>query len=149
MFYLYQLIIACGSLPFQWRGGTISSSYKGKCAPQECDNSRGFLISDHSGKAFIGLLQEEINPFYRQYVSANQFGSIPARGIALASHTLGSFIDFCAAKSCSCFVPFVDLSKAFDRIVREFVMGEMHNPASSLVTLLQRIGFSDEETQTI
>ena len=44
-------------------------------------------------------------------------------GTALASHTIRSIIDLSMLWGWSLFVLFVGLTKAFDRLIREFVVG--------------------------
>ena len=40
--------------PTSWAGGSIVDAYKRKGAIENCDNSRGLLLSDHAGKSFSG-----------------------------------------------------------------------------------------------
>ena len=55
-----------------------------------------------------------------------QFGAVQHRGTAMASLIVSAFLDMCTLMGLSCFVLFVDLSKAFDYAIREVVMGWMH-----------------------
>jgi hypothetical protein len=119
-----------------WRGGRLQECYKGKGDQDVCDSFRGLLISDHMGKTLTSLLQLHLNERYTAYVTVNQFGAVRRRGTALASHTLRSFMDACRLMGYSIAIIFVDLSKAFDLIVRQLVLGW----DASLETMEQKMG---------
>ena len=57
-------VLENASWPTQWRGGGITSVYKNKGEPEICDNSRGILLADHSGKALAGIVKRAIDPHY-------------------------------------------------------------------------------------
>ena len=57
-----------------------------------------------------------------------QCGGIPHRGTDLASHLLRSPVDFSSFTGKTVAILFVDLVKAFDRVIREFVVGWPHLP---------------------
>ena len=60
---------------------------------------------------------------YTQLVGATQFGATPRMGTALAGHTLCTAAETAKAFNWSYFLVFVDLTNAFDRLVRETIMG--------------------------
>ena len=120
-------VVALEYVPIVWRGGRLLVLYKGKGSPSDCDSYCGLLISDHIAKILTTLLQVHMNDAYVDEVGPDQHGAVRGRSTALASLTLRAFIDMCRLKAWSCFVLFVDLSKAFDYAVREVVMGWMQN----------------------
>ena len=52
-----------------------------------------------------------------------QFGATAQRGAGFATHILVTFMEVCRKRKKSFFVLFVDLVKAFDRVIRELVFG--------------------------
>ena len=63
-------------------------------------------------------------------------------GTALASHLLRSFLDYTRLAGLSAFVLFIDLSKAFDRVIRELAMGCLHGTAESVAESVASLGYS-------
>ena len=100
-----------------------STNTKAKAACMLCDSSRGLLVSDHLGKAFVSVLKDEIDEPYMKNMPECQHGGVRGLGTDMAHHFIFSPIDFAACKKRSEFVLFLDLVKAFDKIVREIVVG--------------------------
>eukprot|EP00973_Karenia_brevis_P017134 2353514-Karenia_brevis.AAC.1 len=88
----------------------------------DCNNSRGLLISDHAAKSFTTILKDGARDHYEQFVHEEQCGCIRGRGTEYATHLVRSFIDYCSIQGLSFFVLFLDLEKAFDRVIREFLI---------------------------
>jgi DNA-directed RNA polymerase subunit RPC12/RpoP len=109
--------------PLAWTGGRIVDIYKRKGSPSDCDMSRGILLADHLSKGFCNLMAPYINPHYNKHMPTEQFGAVSGRGTDFATHIIRSFIEMCSMNASSYFILFVDLVKAFDRVVRELVMG--------------------------
>ena len=103
----------------------MCNCFKNKGSPMNCDDYRGLLIGDHAGKVLTGLLQDAVTPAYQAFVGDNQYGAVPGLSTALASHLVRSFMDLCKLMGWSSFILFVDLKKAFDKAIRELVMGWM------------------------
>ena len=118
-------IIRLEYVPIVWRGGKLVVLYKGKGSAAVPDNYRGILVGDHLSKILTSLLQWHLEETYCQEVGTCQFGAVRNKSTAMASLMLRSFLDMCTLFSWSCFVLFLDLSKAFDYAVREVVMGWM------------------------
>ena len=120
---VYARVAADERWPLAWTGGRINDIFKGKGSRSECDMSRGILLSDHLSKGFCNLLATHINPAYNANMPTEQFGATVGRGTDVATHIVRSFIEMCLLNASSYFILFVDLVKAFDRVVRELVMG--------------------------
>ncbi|CAK0824310.1 unnamed protein product [Prorocentrum cordatum] len=137
-------IIYVRHVPLVWRGGKLVVIYKGKGMATDPDNYRGILVSDHLAKILTSLLQAHLNATYEKAVGVSQYGAVKHRGTAMASLVVRSFLDLCSARSWSCFVLFVDLSKAFDYAIREVVMGWMPDASSASLeekrALLEKLG---------
>ena len=135
--------------PSKWRGGRLVELYKGKGDPALTDNSRGLLIADHSSKIFTGLLRDRFESQYMSYIPKEQFGCAAGRGTIFATHLLRSFIDHCNLVSASFFVLFVDLSKAFDVLIREILLSWRQGFSGDKVEHLMSIGLSRDDASTL
>ena len=108
--------------PLDWRGGRLQELIK-KGSPRLCDNHRGLLISDHIGKAASSVLYDAVDEGYHGYVPESQCGAVKGKSGDFATHLLRSALDYAKARSLSIAILFVDLVKAFDRLLREIVIG--------------------------
>ena len=134
--------------PVNWKGGRLVELFKGKGDAKVCDASRGLLIGDHMAKGFIGCLKDSIENLYTANMPSCQHGAVSGGGSDLAHHLVLSAIDYAFAMSLSIFVLFVDLVKAFDKVLRELVMGFPHGvPLSNdaKIAYLVSIGLSRDE----
>eukprot|EP00973_Karenia_brevis_P075162 10441243-Karenia_brevis.AAC.1 len=73
-----------------------------------------------------------------------QCGAVAHRGTDYASHLVLSMLAYAAATRASIFVLFLDLIKAFDRVVREVVMGMPEESHGQPVDYLCSIGIKRE-----
>ena len=115
----------------------------------DTDSYRGVLISNHVGKVLTGLIQDHVTPSYVNFVGATQFGAVPKMGTALASHIVRSFIDYARLAGLSMFVLFVDLSKAFDKVIREIALGSAHGAPESVELSLEQLGHNSHVVKTV
>jgi hypothetical protein len=146
------MIVHARYIPIVWRGGKLVALYKGKGPPSCCDSYLGLLISDHVGKIFTTLLQWHLQSSYETEVGEVQFGAVAGRSTAMASLFLRSFPDCCKLMSWSCFVLFVDLSKAFDYAAREVVMGWIENAPTARadqIAYLKEVGIPDDAADNL
>ena len=72
---------------------------------------------------FTKLLHDFVDPVYEACMPDNQCGGMKKKGTDLANHVVRSVFDFGRLMNLSMAVLFVDLSKAFDYIVREIALG--------------------------
>ena len=126
--------------PMQWRGGRMVNVWKRKDDPADCDNHRGILLADHASKAFAGQLKMYVDPVYNVRIPVDQFGATAGRGTDFAHHILRSFIDRANKLGHSFFILFLDLVKAFDRIIRELVFGWPPDVPEDRVQYLVELG---------
>ncbi|CAK0891389.1 unnamed protein product, partial [Prorocentrum cordatum] len=145
---IFQDIIDGERWPTSWTGGRMQNVYKKKGPREECDESRGIVLEDHAAKGFKQLLSGLVTPMYNAHMPESQHGAVAGRGTDLAAHLARSFCDYCTTKGLSCFVWFVDLVKAFDRVVREIVLGWPH-AATDPEQDLRDLGLSDHQAQWI
>ena len=127
----------------------MQNVYKKKGDPMITDSSRGILLADHSGKALAGMVKEKIDPEYVVKMPSTQFGAVPKRGADQASHIVRSAADAAAMWNFSIVVLFLDLVKAFDRVIRELVFGWGPHPPVDKTGFLKARGVSDRASAWI
>jgi hypothetical protein len=88
-----------------------------------CDNSRGILLADHSGKGLTALIKNKLDPDYTANIPSNQYGAVALKGTDFASHVVRSAISHASRVGASILVLFLDLVKAFDKAIRQLVYG--------------------------
>ena len=137
------------SWPSQWRGGRLSSLYKQKSDPQDCDNSRGLLLADHAGKGLVGIIKNAVDQVYTEKMPTSQHGAVAGRGTDMASHLIRSAVAAAAMLKLSIFVLFVDLVKAFDKVIRQLVYGWGDRKPDDPAAYLQSLGVSKEAAEWI
>ena len=142
-------IVLYDKWPYAWKGGRVVDLYKGKGDPMLCDASRGLLISDHMGKAFVSVLKDEIEGPYTQNMPECQHGGIWKLGTDMAHHFVISAMDYAAVNNLSIFVLFLDLVKAFDKIVREIVVGWPQHCGPDRIAYLKFTGIPEESAKWI
>ena len=81
---------------------------------------------------------------YETAMPQSQYGAVNGRGTDFATHLVRSFLDYCSIASLSVFILFVDLVKAYDRIVREIVLGWSDDACDPWSYLLQ-LGLAEEQ----
>jgi hypothetical protein len=126
--------------PSQWCGGMLPSIYKKKGDSQDCDSSRGILLADHAGKGLASLVKEAIDPIYERKVPETQFGAVRGRGTDMATHIALSSAHYAQVMQLSIAMIFLDLVKAFDRIVRQLVVGWGRTPPVDKHAYLRGLG---------
>ena len=126
-------------IPHAWKGGRLTTAWKRKGATDNCDNHRGLLMSDHSGKVLTSLIKDQLEPCYLATIPNAQSGGVKGRSTSFVCHTVRLFQDFCRVTHRSAFVLFLDLAKAFDFIVREFVMGRKTGDTRDIFTALTEL----------
>ena len=77
----------------------------------------------HCGKPQCKMLAAVILLQYKCGMSDTQFGATAQPGADFATHILVTLMEVCRKRKKSVFVLFVDLVKAFDRVIRELVFG--------------------------
>ena len=101
----------------------MQPAWKKKGDPAVCDNNRGLLISDHSGKGLTSMIKEAIDPAYTANIPRNQYGAVAFKGTDFASHVIRSALSYASLAHMSVMVLFLDLVKAFDKAIRQLVYG--------------------------
>ena len=96
------------------------------------------------GKIPASILKRECHPHYCAHIPVSQFGAVPGRGADMAHHIVDSVLPLTSAISPSVAALFLNLEKAFDRAVREAVMGYPSHIGSDPISRsahLENVGF--------
>ena len=150
--FLHAIINSCcrsGYVAQTWRGGRIKDLWKAKGSAKDCNNSRGLLLADHAGKVLTGLLQNEVDETYRAYIGPDQHGCAAGHGTEFAVHMTRTFTDWCTMMGRSCFILFVDLTKAFDLAVRELLLGWRQNFVEDPIEFLMSLGLERHDAASV
>ena len=114
---------AYGEWPRQWQGGRCVPIHKQKGPKDVCDEYRGLLLADHMSKSFVSQVKTKLDTTYNEKISLHQYGAVPGRGADFGHHVILSIHERAKMLNLSVFTLFIDLSKAFDKVPRELVMG--------------------------
>ena len=106
------------------------------------DNHRTLLLADHASKGLAGMGKDVLEQPYLEHQPECQFGARPGRGTDMATHLLSSMINYAEQASMSIVILFVDLTKAFDRIIRQILHGWGDLPADQRRHHLRGLGVS-------
>ena len=101
---LLDRIVQSQQWPWRWQGARIARLWKKKGDCRACGNSTGLLISDHVSKVLPEFLKTNLVLHTERNRPATQSGG----GVAGAG---------------TGFIFYIDLSQAYDRVVREVVCG--------------------------
>lgn len=135
--------------PTSFKGGRLVDLFKGKGNKQDCDASRGLLIGDHLAKATISCVKDALETPYRANMPSSQFGAVGGGGTDFVHHFVLTCLDYAAVFTLGIFVLFVDLIKAFDKILRELVFGFPQGHEASRVACLESFGLALAEAEWI
>ena len=116
-------VCATRVVPATLKGGRLQEIWKRKGCAAECKNYRGILVADGISKVVTGMMQQHINPLYAKTVPKMQCGAVAQRGTDFAHHLAASYVAKTQLQNRCLFMLFLDLEKAFDFVVREYVMG--------------------------
>ena len=112
-----------------------------KASPLKCDDHRGILQASHLAKQFL----KPIKPVYDASLPVVQMGAVSKRGADFGTHMLTSFIESRTSDNDGKGICFVDLVKAFDRVLRELVMGWPRLMTSHPIEYLRKVGVGRED----
>ena len=134
--------------PVAWQGGEIVNIFKRKGDPADCDSHRGILLEDHAAKGGIkALMKADIDTQYNDKIPADQYGATRGRGTDFATHIITSIAAVAKIMEWSIFILFIDLTKAFDRIIRELIVGWPVLLASEKAQYLTSLGVCPESAE--
>ena len=86
-----------------------------------------------------------IKPVYDARMPVVQMGAVSKRGIDFGTHMLTSFIESRTNDNDSIGICFVDFVKAFDRVLRELVMGWPRSMTAHPIEYLRKVGVGSDD----
>ena len=112
------------------------------------DDYRGVILEDHLAKGLKQHLSYSVTPSYEEHMPECQHGATRGRSTDFATHLVREAIAHAEAAKLCIFILFLDLVKAFDRIIREVTLGW---PAGAVDAreYLRSLGLSDEQSEWI
>jgi len=114
---LFNKIVQGGKISSDWRKSWMVTEYKGKGDALECGSYRGIKLLDHVMKVLERVIKKRV----RSKVSINdtQFGFRSGRGTTDAIFIVRQIQERFLEKKRELWMAFIDLEKAFDRVLRE------------------------------
>ena len=122
--------------------------FKNKGERDVCDDYRGIVLEDHLAKGLKQHLSHAVNPAYNAAMPDCQHGAVGGRSTDFATHLVREVIAYAAAAKLCLFILFIDLVKAFDRVIREITLGwpaEATDPRA----YLKALGLADDQAEWI
>ena len=123
LLHLFNTVIRLGVFPIDWSDGLIIPIHK-KDDRLSVDNYRGIIISSYLGKVFVKILTRRIDNYMRSsgQWSMNQCGFKPDHRTEDNLFILKTIHEtYCMKNGKKIYVAFVDFSKFFDTINRNFL----------------------------
>lgn len=121
VFELNSCMIESEAEPIESKHGNPGDVWKSKSNLVECDKKRDLLLFDHSAKAYTCILKDNVIDSFKAKNRTSQFVGINGGSIDIPHHMITCAIEHPKMHSLCIFVLFVDLEKAFDKVVREWV----------------------------
>ena len=137
---LFDIAFTAAQAPLAMKGGKLWDIWKQKGDPAVCGNSRGILVSDHLSKWYCMSIAEPVFRAAPNALGPAQCGSMPGRDATLLTTAIQTFIERALHQRRSWALLFLDLAKAFDSIIREYLYGVGRGKLSDLSADLQRAG---------
>ena len=135
--------------PAEWQGGRVVDIFKHKGSPLDCDAYRGILLAAHMMKVVLSQLLRPLAPVVDAHLPLEQMGAVASRGTDFGTHLVTSFQEAVAVKGWSSGLLFVDLTKAFDRVLRELLFGFPISGKDNPRQYLQNLGVAEEQASWI
>ena len=127
-----------------FQGGRVTELFKKGC-PLNCDDYKGILLASHLAKLVLHQFLKPIKPVYDARIPVVQMGVVSKRGTYFGTHMLTRFIESRTYGNDSIGICFVDLVKAFDRVLRELVMGWPRPMTSHPIEYLRKVGVGSDD----
>ena len=116
---LFNKMLAGEQMPREWRESWVVPLYKGKGDTQECKNYRGIKLMSHTLKVWERVVEGRLRR--ETEVSGRQFGFIPGKSTTEPIFMLRQMMEKFRRRKKKMHVVFVDLEKAYDRVLRSVV----------------------------
>ncbi|VDO68620.1 unnamed protein product [Heligmosomoides polygyrus] len=105
-----------GRMPNEYRNSAIIPTFKQKGDASECSNYRGTKLISHTMKIYERLVDSSLREMAP--ISQVQWGFMPEWSITDAIFIARQVMEKYRKKRKLCYLPFLDLEKAYDRLPR-------------------------------
>ncbi|KAI5640813.1 reverse transcriptase (RNA-dependent DNA polymerase) domain-containing protein [Phthorimaea operculella] len=141
LYLLFNLCWRSGRVPSDWCKAVIVPLYKGKGSQLDCKNYRGISLLSVVGKLYAKVLIERVVKETDEKVWDAQAGFRKGMGCTDQVFSLRCIAEKFLAKNQKVYCAFVDLEKAYDRVVRNELWSalSMHGVSSSLIRALKSL----------
>ena len=112
-------VVREGAMPKEWELSTLIPIYKGKGDPMECGSYRAIKLLEHGMKVLERVLEWRLRMTVN--IDDMQFGFMSEKGTVDAIFIVRQLQEKFMEKRKDLFYAFVDLEKAFDRVLRDVV----------------------------
>ena len=106
------------------RGGRVQELYKNKGDRNETKSHRCMLVQDLPGAMHASFLKRDINEHDMKFIHETQCGCAKGRGTCMAGQIVELAANFSKGGGMCCGRLYLDLSAAFDIILREFLIAD-------------------------
>ena len=104
-------------MPEEWRRSVLMSIYKNKGDTQCCENYRGIKLMSYTMKVWKRIIETRLSD--RVEISKQQYGFMPGKGTTDAMFGLRMLIEKYMEGQRELHCVFIDLKKAYDRVLQE------------------------------
>ena len=104
-------------IPEEWRGSVLIPIYKNKGAAQCCGNCRRVKLMSHTMKVWERIIEARLRD--RVEINKQQYGFMPGKRTTDTMFALRMLMEKYREGQRELHCVFVDLKKAYDRILRE------------------------------
>lgn len=112
-------MLGSGKVPSDWCKSIIIPLYKGKGSKQDCKSYRGISLLSIVGKLYAKILNVRLVSMTEKKIWDVQSGFRKGMGCTDQVFSLRSVVEKHLSKSLKVFCAFVDLEKAYDRVMRD------------------------------
>uniref|UniRef100_A0A914WEF4 Reverse transcriptase domain-containing protein n=1 Tax=Plectus sambesii TaxID=2011161 RepID=A0A914WEF4_9BILA len=116
---LFNQVVTEGCVPQMWSTSVMVPIWKGKGDVAECLNYRPIHLLCHTMKIFKQILDTWIRAIIK--ITPNQCGFVPRCGTTDAIHAARLLLEKHREKNKTVHTAFLDLEKAFDRVLHELI----------------------------
>ena len=131
------------------RGGRVQELYKNKGDRNETKSHRCILVQDPPGAMHASFLKRDIDEHYMKFIHETQCGCAKGRGTCMAGQIVELASNFSKGRGNCWGRLYLDLSAAFDSILREFLIADSTCDVQQLQSSLGALNISDETCDQI
>ena len=110
-----------------WGLGKIEALWKGKGSKLDPAMYRGLNIGSCTGKVVVNIILSRIQDWYEHQLTDNQYGFRSNRGTNDATYVTKRFQQITNDQTITGFLLFIDLSAAFDHLVRDWLWASIRH----------------------